>query len=202
MRVIGLTGGVGSGKSLAAHILAAECGAELLITDGLAHSVMEPGGECHRQIVEQYGSEIVGDDGRIDRNVLASKIFSDERARQELNAIVHPAVIRYVKKYIDERRDQPGTIVLESALLFEADCDRLCDVVWYVRVSEEARRKRLQDSRGYTQEKISAIMEGQLSEEEFIRRSDVVIDNDGTEEELREKLYLYIAGYLKAEIKA
>ena len=104
-------------------------------------------------------------------------------------------MIRYVEEYIAGRKEQEGVIVLESALLFESGCDRLCDEIWYIFVSEEIRRERLAQSRGYSQEKITAILKRQMTEQEFADRSDVVIRNDGTMQELREqireKLQLY-----------
>lgn len=199
MRVIGLTGGVGSGKSFVAQMMEQEylaqgCKAELLLADEIGHMVMEPDGECYTQIIERYGEEILGRDKGIDRGLLAEKIFGDEQERQALNAIVHPAVIRYMEKYIDSRRQQEGVIVLESAILFEVSCDRLCDTVWYVHVPEQIRRERLRESRGYSEEKISAMMKRQLSEEEFIRRSDDVIDNSGSREQLRDTIRQMLFG--------
>ena len=128
------------------------------------------------------------EDGTIDRTLLAQKVFADEQEREWLNSVIHPAVIRYIEEYIAARKEEPGTIVLESALLFESGCDRFCDEVWYVCVPEAVRRQRLAESRGYSQEKITSILKRQLSEEEFRRRSDVVIENDGTMEELRQKI--------------
>ncbi len=188
MYVTGLTGGVGSGKSLAAQMLAEKRNAELLITDELGHIVMEKGGRCYDEILEHFGTELVDTQGEIDRAKLAQKVFADEEERSWLNRLIHPAVIDYVEKYIAGRRKQEGVIVLESALLFESGCDRLCDEIWYIFVSEEIRRKRLADSRGYSQEKITAILKRQMTETEFQKRSDVVIRNDGTPEELEQQI--------------
>lgn len=195
MHVIGLTGGVGSGKSLAAQILAEERQAELLITDELGHTVMKKGSDCNDKILEHFGRKLMDPAGEIDRNLLAQKVFGSEAERNWLNRLIHPAVIRYVEEYIAGRKEQEGVIVLESALLFESGCDRLCDEIWYIFVSEEIRRERLAQSRGYSQEKITAILKRQMTEQEFADRSDVVIRNDGTMQELREqireKLQLY-----------
>lgn len=188
MYVIGLTGGVGSGKSLAAQMLAEKRNAKLLITDELGHTVMEKGSRCYKEILGHFGTELTDQQGEIDRTRLAQKVFADEAERNWLNRLIHPAVIDYVEKYITERRQQEGVIVLESALLFESGCDRLCDEIWYIFVSEEIRRQRLADSRGYSQEKITAILKRQMSEEEFQKRSDVVIRNDGTPEELERQI--------------
>ncbi len=195
MHVIGLTGGIGSGKSLAAQILAEERQAELLITDELGHTVMKKGSDCYDKILEHFGRKLMDPAGEIDRNLLAQKVFGSEAERNWLNRLIHPAVIRYVEEYIAGRKEQEGVIVLESALLFESGCDRLCDKIWYIFVSEEIRRERLAQSRGYSQEKITAILKRQMTEQEFADRSDVVIRNDGTMQELREqireKLQLY-----------
>lgn len=195
MKVIGLTGGVGSGKSLVAQMLAEECHAGLLITDELGHVVMEKGTEAFREIVKYFGDGILGADGRIDRAVLAERVFGDEPARQKLNAVIHPAVLRYVEEYIACRGQKAGTIVLESALLFESGCDRFCDCIWYVHVAEGLRRQRLRENRGYSEEKTAAIMERQLSEAEFLRRSDVVLENNGSVEELRHQVRQKLDGY-------
>ncbi len=188
MYVIGLTGGVGSGKSLAAQMLAEKRNAELLITDELGHTVMKKGSCCYDEILKHFGTDLTDPQGEIDRTKLAQRVFADETERNWLNQLIHPAVIGYVEKYIDERRKQEGVIVLESALLFESGCDRLCDEIWYIFVSEEIRRKRLAESRGYSQEKITAILRRQMTEEEFQKRSDVVIRNDGTPEELEQQI--------------
>lgn len=188
MYVIGLTGGVGSGKSLAAQMLAEEKNAELLITDELGHTVMEKGTPCYDEIRKHFGEDIVDQEGNIDRTTLAQRVFCDEAERTWLNRLIHPTVIRYIESYIAGRRKRDGIIVLESALLFESGCDRFCDEIWYVSVSEAIRRKRLEESRGYSQEKITSILKRQMTCEEFQKRSDVVICNNGTQEELRAQI--------------
>ena len=100
MYVIGLTGGVGSGKSLAAQMLAEKRNAELLITDELGHTVMEKGGRCYDEILEHFGTELTDTQGEIDRAKLAQKVFADDTERNWLNRLIHPAVIDYVEKYI------------------------------------------------------------------------------------------------------
>ncbi len=188
MRVIGLTGGVGSGKSLAAELLQEICGAELLITDELGHVVMESDAEVHGWMIDFFGDQIVREDGTIDRAAVAQVVFADEGARRALEGQIHPAVIRYIRDYIEGRRESEGTIVLESAILFEAGCDSFCDCIVYIQVEEEIRRQRLVQSRGYSQEKITAILSGQMTEREFAAKCDVVIPNNAGKEQLREHL--------------
>lgn len=188
MKVIGLTGGVGSGKSLAAQLLKEEFHAQLLISDELGHVAMEPGSTGYQKIIERFGEEVLSADGSIHREALAAVIFQDEVARKDLNGIIHPVVLEYIKNYIRERNHQKGIIILESAILFESGCDQFCEEIWYVRVSEETRKKRLAQNRGYSEEKSAAIMAKQLSEEEFLSRCQVVIENNGTKEELLEQI--------------
>lgn len=192
MKVIGLTGGVGSGKSLVAKLLSEECGAQLLISDDLGHGAMEPGTESFPKIVERFGEEVVKADGTLDREILAQKVFQDEQARKDLNGIIHPVVIQYIEDYISQRKEEEGIIVLESAILFETGCDRFCDSIWYVHVSDNVRKKRLADNRGYALEKSQSIMEKQLSEQEFFQKCHVVIENDGTIEELKKTIFCHL----------
>ena len=139
MYVIGITGGVGSGKSYAAHRLQEKLGATLLIADELGHVVMEPGRSAYCQIVEHFGQNIVSSDGSIDRAALAEIVFSDVRARDWLNQVIHPAVIEYIRDTIRQNRTRSGILLIETALMYETGCDRLCDEVWLVYVPEEER---------------------------------------------------------------
>ncbi len=185
MRVIGLTGGVGSGKSLAAELLREMTGGELLIADRLGHVAMEKGTPGYRQILKAFGEEILLPDGQIDRKRLGELVFGDGEQLERLNGIVHPIVMKYLEDRIAARRDEEGIMVLESAILFETGCDRLCDEVWYVWVPEQVRLGRLRESRGYSEEKSLAIMAEQMGEEEYRSRCDQIIRNDGSVEELR-----------------
>lgn len=200
MKVIGLTGGVGSGKSLAAQLLKEEFHARLLISDNLGHVAMEPGSAGYQQILKRFGKGILSEDGSINREALAAVIFQDEEARKDLNGIIHPVVLDYIKKYIDKRKEQQGIIILESAILFESGCTAFCDEIWYVRVSPEIRKRRLAENRGYSEEKSASIMEKQLSEKEFLARCQVVIENNGTKEELLEQIRQKKAEYVKPVI--
>lgn len=188
MYVIGLTGGVGSGKTEAAHRLAELAGAEMLIADELGHLVMEKGTAGYHRIVEEFGTGILDETGAVSRERLAEVVFSDEKELQRLNRIIHPAVKEYLAAYIAERREQTGYLVLETALMFETGCDALCDEVWYVYVPAGIRAARLAENRGYTEEKSLAIMEKQLKEEEFRRRCRREVCNSGSLAELEAKL--------------
>lgn len=193
MRVIGLTGGVGSGKSYVAHRLQELYGMELLIADELGHVAMEPGTESFDQIVARFGADVVMEDGTLDRKGLADIIFHDSQALADMNAIVHPAVKEYLADFINERRELPGIILLENAILYETGCDAFCDEVWYVSVPEEIRIKRLMADRGYTEEKSRAMIASQQPESFFQKRVDRIVDNIGTRQELEKRLETLIS---------
>lgn len=188
MWVIGLTGGVGSGKSYVAHRLQEHYGMELLIADELGHVAIEPGTDSFTQIVSRFGKSVVKQDGTLDRQHLAEIIFHDPQALAAMNQIVHPVVKAYLIDYIDRRRDQDGILLIENAILYETGCDALCDEVWYVSVPEEVRIRRLMADRGYTEEKSRAIMAKQHPDAFFRERADRVIENAGGKQQLDQML--------------
>jgi dephospho-CoA kinase len=181
MKVIGLTGGIGGGKSLVAKILKEKYNAYLLNTDKIAKAQMEPGGASYQEVIDYIGREIVASDGSIDRGKLAQIIFDNREKRLKINEITHPRVLDEVEKEIKAIREQ-GTIpylVVETALMIEAGYDYICDEVWYVHAPEEERRKRLKAERSYSDEKVDAIFENQSKEEAFRANFISVIENVG-----------------------
>ncbi len=188
MYVIGLTGGVGSGKTEAAKMLAKIAGAEILIADELGHQVMKKGEAGYRKIAECFGTDILDEHGEIARDKLSALVFSKEAALAKLNDIIHPAVKSYLDNYIEERREKAGYLILETALMFETGCDLLCDEIWYIYVPSPLRKERLASGRGYSEQKSNGIMEKQLSEEAFLKRCHCVVKNDGSLWELEGKL--------------
>jgi len=179
MKVIGLTGGIGSGKSLVADILRDKYKALILDTDSIAKRQMEPGGESYRLVLEHFGEEILAPDGTINRQKLADIIFKDKDKRLLINQLTHPVVLEAVKKEIEEARNSGKTdyLVVETALMIESGYDFICDEVWYVYAPEETRRSRLKQTRGYSDEKIDSIMANQCRDEDFRARFDKVIEN-------------------------
>lgn len=188
MYVIGLTGGVGSGKTVVAHKFAEITGAHVLLADELGHLVMEKGEKGYLEIVRVFGKEILDEEEKISREALAGIVFTDEGQLQKLNQIIHPAVKEYIQDYVEEHRAEEGFLVLETAIMFETGCDTLCDEVWYVYVPEEIRMERLAKNRGYSREKSQSIMKQQLSEREFRRRCKQTVCNDGNLEMLEQNL--------------
>ena len=186
MRFIGITGGVGAGKSAILAYLAEKPNTRVMLADEIAHELMEPGTDCYRRIVEQFEDEdIFQENGQFRRGKLATVIFSNEEKREAMNAIVHPAVKDYVQRIFQQEKEngQLELLVLEAALLIEEDYGAICDELWYIYTSEENRRARLKASRGYSDEKIDSIFNSQLTEAQFRAETQVTIDNNGDLEE-------------------
>lgn len=188
--IIGITGGVGAGKSQVLSILKEDYAAVLLIADEIAHVLMEPEEVCYRQIVQEFGETILKKDKTIDRPALSSLVFHQKEQLQKLNQIVHPCVKHYIREQIAaiHAANPEQLIVIEAALLIEDHYDEICDEIWYVYADEETRRRRLKESRGYTDERISSMMKIQLSEEEFRRNCKKVINNSESLLKTREEL--------------
>lgn len=198
MKVIGITGGVGSGKTALLAYIQKTYRCVVILADEAAHHVEEPGEECYEQLVELLSEEILNEDGSINKKCLASRIFENEQLRKSVNAIVHPAVKKYILGEIDRCRSQKQVdfVFIEAALLIEDGYLNVVDEMWYIYSSEEVRRKRLKMNRGYSDEKIDAIMNSQLTEEEFRRACDVVIDNSGDLENSFQQIDRKVREYL------
>lgn len=181
MKVISITGGVGSGKSELLKILKEEFGAELIIADQVARQLMEPGKKGYNRVVELLGAAFLNSDGSIDRQKLAKLIFSDKEFLEKIEKIVHPMAWQEILYAIDHSDKK---LVAVEAALFDEVHNELFDEIWYVYASVETRIIRLMNSRGYTREKCLEIMGNQATEEEFRHIADRVIDNNGTMEDL------------------
>ncbi|MCD8023621.1 MAG: dephospho-CoA kinase [Lachnospiraceae bacterium] len=177
--VLGITGGVGAGKSTVLSYLKDQYGAYILEADKVGHIVQQPGQACWKRIVDTFGRDILNEDQTIDRGRLGAIVYADREKLEILNAIVHPAVRLYIEDEIRRLRDSAAFLVIEAALLLEAHYDEICDEVWYIYADEQTRTERLIRSRGYTEERARQIMGNQLRDEEFRRRCSVVIDNSG-----------------------
>ena len=183
-RRIGVTGGVGSGKSMVLQYMESEYGALILRTDDLAREMMEPGGACYEEVMELFGRDVLREDGTFDRAGIAARVFDDPELLERLNSITHPAVIRQITETVEKAELQGIKIIcLESALFLDEQGrkkgNESYDELWYVYADEGVRRERLKASRGYSEEKISAIIANQVSEEMLRKNCDAVIDNSG-----------------------
>lgn len=184
MKIIGVTGGVGAGKSTVLNYLEKRYGAKLILADLVGHEVMEPGHEAYEQVVKVFGQEIVSEDKTIDRKALGAIVFADEKKRMILNRIIHPAVRQEILRRLEEAELlHLSYVVVEAALFLEENYDAFCDETWYIYTDEKIRRQRLKESRGYSDERIDQIFRSQKTHEEFQKRCMFMIDNNGSEEE-------------------
>ena len=184
MKVIGITGGVGAGKSVILDYIEKNYNARVLKADDIAHDLMEPGTGCYESLKRILPRQAFSENGHLNRLVLAQMMFERENLRNEINGIVHPAVKVYIIDAIAKEREIGALdhLVVEAALLIEDHYDEICDELWYIFTSRENRKQRLMESRGYSQEKVEQIFASQLGEEEYRRHCKVVIDNNGTME--------------------
>ncbi len=187
--VVGLTGGIASGKSTVSEHLAAQ-GAHVIDADAVGHHVITPEGEAYPEVVAAFGTEILAEDGTISREKLGAIVFADPARRTELNNISHPRMAEHMAAEIERLRlraeeDQPLLIVLDAAILFEAGWDALCDTVWTVEAPPELAIARLVERNGFTREQAQARLDAQMSNEERAARADRVLHNAGSLAELR-----------------
>ena len=177
MLVIGLTGGIGTGKSEAARYMVA-LGAKLIDADVVGHEAYRPHAEAWRQVVEAFGDGILGPDNEIDRRSLGAIVFSDPDQLALLNGIMHPLMAGMVQEKIDAYRDERAeVVVVEAALLFEAGWDSLVHESWVTDSPIDTVVQRLAQRNGMSEEEARRRVSTQMSREERLERADFVIDN-------------------------
>ncbi|MCX6011558.1 MAG: dephospho-CoA kinase [Chloroflexi bacterium] len=191
MKVIGLTGGIGSGKSTVSRFLE-ELGAVTIDADKVGHEAFKPGTETWREVVAAFGKEILNPDGEIDRQKLGKIVFSDSQTLARLNQIVHPRIYALVKAKIEDyRRRGVGVVVLEAPLLLEVGRPSLADEVdevWVTVAPEAVVLKRLEKKTGLSQAQSRARIRSQLPSKERLKHADVVINTDCRLDELKAKV--------------
>ncbi|MFQ5860647.1 MAG: dephospho-CoA kinase [Dehalococcoidia bacterium] len=188
MRVIGLTGGIGTGKSEVARILE-QLGATVINADLLGHRVYEPYTDAWQEVVAAFGPQVLQPDGVVDRKRLAEVVFADPDALARLNAITHPRIYTLIEQMLAQlRRQGVAVAVVEVALLIEAGWTPLVDEVWVVSCPEEQVLQRLRSRNHLSTEAIQRRARSQLSLEERLKHADVVVDNSGTLHELRARV--------------
>ena len=188
-KIIGLTGGIGSGKSTVSQYLA-ELGATIVDADKVGHEALTRA-DIKQELVTIFGREILGTDGEIDRKKLGPVVFSDPEALKKLNHIMHRRMRTMMEdKLAQFRREGASVVVLEAAVLLEtdADWDKIVDEIWVTVSREAAVIKRMKDQRGMTEEQTKARIKSQLSNEERIKHASVVINNDGNLDEVKVKV--------------
>jgi dephospho-CoA kinase len=183
---IGLTGGIGSGKSAAAKMLA-ELGAPVLDADKVGHEIYQPGAPAYRDLIDAFGEGILATDRTIDRRKLGPIVFADPAALKRLNSIVHPKMFTRMGEMVTAMRrgGEKRPIVIEAAILIEANWQPLFDEIWLVTASRERVIERVERDRGLKPEQTEARIKAQLSDEERRKYATAVIRNDGTLDELR-----------------
>ena len=194
MKVIGITGGVGAGKTQILEYLNNKYGATICQADAVGKKLQKKGTECFDAIVAHFGTEILDAKGELDREKLADIVFSDKVELSVLNSIVHSAVKEEIyKKIAKEERKNTNLFILESAILIEDHYEEICDELWYIYVEDSIRKKRLIYARGYDSKKVDDIIAAQLPKSMFMKHCDRVIDNSNTFEETKIQLDKIVA---------
>lgn len=187
-KVIGLTGGIGSGKSTVSQYLK-ELGAVIIDADKVGHEAFQPATEAWREVVATFGRDILTPNGEIDRKKLGAIVFDNPPALTQLNRIMHPKMRDMMKAQIDEyRRQGVAVVVLEAAILIEANWAPLVDEVWVTTAPESAVLERLKKQRGLAEEQTLSRIRSQLSNGERLKHADVVITNEGNLEEVKARV--------------
>lgn len=184
-KIVGITGGVGAGKSSVLAILKDSFDAKVILADLVAHDLMEPGSEGLNRVTEALGTSFIREDGSVDRKALAEIIFHDAKALETMNSIIHPMVWETIR---EEALKCEESLVIVEAAVFDTAPEGLFDEMWYVYTTEENRILRLMESRGYTREKCESIIAKQDSEEQYRNRCGRVLDNNGTAEDIKRQL--------------
>ncbi len=180
MKVIGITGGVGAGKSTILDYLEQKHHAYVIQADKIGHLLMEPDGICYEQVIALFGRQVIKNDKTIDRKQVSDVVFGNELMRQSLDDIIHPAVKTYILEEINRQKEAGSRLlIVEAALLLEEHYEEFCDAVWYVHTDTEIRIQRLIESRGYSIEKAQSIIARQASEDFFRTHADYMITNNG-----------------------
>ena len=198
MKIIGITGGVGCGKSEVIRYIMKNYNCYVIFADDVAKQLQQKGNLCYDRIVELLGNEIVATDGEIDKGKMAAKIFANDLLLERVNEIIHPAVYDFVLERIAEhkKKSEIDFFIIEAALLIECGYGKIVDEMWYVYTADEIRRERLKRSRGYSDEKINQIFSSQLSYEEFKKASTFMLDNGGTIEDTQKQIDSKLEEYL------
>ena len=182
MKVYGITGGAGTGKSEVIKMLQQNFGGCVIMSDEVARELMQKGNISYQLIVEYFGSDILMDDGEIDRKKLADHVFNNKEALEKLNSMTHPYVKEEIRKLIAEAEasGECRFVALESAILLECGYEDICDEFWYVYTKPEIRRQRMKETRNYSDEKVDSVMRNQQPDEVFFEQCSFVIKNNTT----------------------
>lgn len=190
MKVYGITGGAGTGKSEVIRMLQDDFRGYVIMADEVARELTQKGHVSYRLIVDYFGRDILMEDGEIDRRKLADHVFNNEEALEKLNSMTHPYVKEEIKRQIAEAETSGNYrfAAVEAALLLECGYENICDEFWYVYTKPEIRRQRMKENRNYSDEKVDAVMRNQQPDEVFFDKCAFVIENNTTLDAVREQL--------------
>lgn len=186
--IIGVMGGVGSGKSTVLNYLENNYEANIIEADKVAKEVMLPGNDVYNEIVKTFPEVIV--DNKIDSKKLAEIVFNNKEQLEKLNSITHPGAVKEIVSRIKSSKNR--IIVVESAILLGSGVEQYCDELWFVFCNRDTRIKRLIQTRGYSKEKCISVIESQPTDEEYNKAADEFIDNSYSEENTREQIDLIL----------
>jgi len=198
VRVIGITGGIGAGKTAVLSYIRENYNCRILLADEVGHLVKEPGQPGYEGLVALLGKEILLADGMIDKAEMADRIFKDAGLLKQVNEILHPAVERYINAEIEKEKESNrfDFFFVEAALLLDSGLKEKMEEIWYIYAEEQIRRERLKASRNYTDEKISEILLTQRTEDEFRTASNVIINNNEDFEDTKKQIEKKLGDYL------
>jgi len=196
--IIGLTGGIATGKSTAAEYLKKK-GAKIIDADQISHKISQKGEKGWKRVVDEFGEDILKEDGEFDREKLGEIVFSDAAKRKKLESLLHPLIIYEMKEEAHEYLEKNQIVVFMAPLLYETGLNRFCDQVWVISASKKTQIKRLGKRNNLDRDAALKRINSQLSIEEKKKKADVVIENNSTIEELKEKLEIQWNKVLKGE---
>lgn len=198
MRVIGITGGIGAGKTAVLSYIKENYNCRILFADEVGHLVKEPGQSGYEGLVALLGKEILSADKTIDKEKMADRIFKDAELLKQVNAILHPAVEYYITAELEKemKSNRLDFFFVEAALLLDSSLKEQMGEIWYIYADEQVRKKRLKTSRNYTDEKIGEILSVQRTEDEFKAASSVIIYNNEDFEDTKKQIDEKLGDYL------
>lgn len=190
MKIIGITGGVGAGKTTVLSILREICNCEIVMADDVAKELMQYGKELSTHAIRLFGKESYNEDLTLNTVHIASLMYGNDTLKREWTDLVHPAVKQEILSRIDRAASEGITdcFFIEAALLLEEHYDEICNEIWYVYVDEQERIRRVMDNRGYTLDKARSIISNQMKHSEFSKHCEWIIDNGISVEDTRRQL--------------
>ncbi len=195
MKIIGITGGIGTGKSTVLDILKNDHAAFVIEADRVAEALMKKGKSAYADIVDRFSKDILDAEGEIDRKKLGEMVFNDKKNLEDLNSITHGRVREEILSTIEKVRasGEKSLVFIEAALLIECGYKDICDSMWYVTADRAIRLKRLKEGRGIERARAEAVMASQSDEDYYLNNSDVIIPNNGDIADLRSRLRVAVA---------